>query len=196
MIKLVIVVFMMLLSVGCAAQGTDSIPTANSELVSALSEFRKLDKSNHANIAPKVSDASRLVVMARAISKETGQKIAGLRIRVFQAGEDGEYHPKVAGDEKTARISGDVTTDSEGRFLISTILPGDYGTIGGNRHIHLYIEKAKPTSYDFFFSNFVSAQTRSWAEGNSQGFLLDLYKLEDGTLVASVDLEVRGYQFE
>lgn len=190
--KSLIVILLFVFTVGCAAQTTNEIPAAGEDLIKSRTQFIEMAESYKAEIAPAGSDEKKLIILVQTVSKETGEEIAGAKIRVYQAGADGEYHPKVKGDEKTAKISGDVTTDSQGRFMITTILPGDYGTAAGNRHIHLYAADAKPTSYDFFFSNFVSAGTRSWVNGSSQAFLLDLYKLDDETLIASVTLELRG----
>lgn len=180
------------LTVNCAAQEL-SIPGADSDLNSKLAVYQKLDSKHHAVIAKKDEPGERLLVLARLLSLETDKPISNLTIGMYQADINGSYGEQKAGDESTARISGDVTTDSEGRFMISTVLPGDYGTRSGNRHIHLSVPGAKPVAYDFFFDNYVGVGTRFWVNGSDQAILLELKKTDGGVLIATADLKVKGY---
>ena len=187
-----LVVLTLFFSTGCNSQEITPGPL-EPELEKSLDSYRQLGERSIAKIAKKTERGERLIVLVRMISRETGEPIANHTIRVFQADIKGSYGERVPGDETTARISGDVTTDKEGRFLIDTILPGDYGTISGNRHIHMHVPDAKPEAYDFFFDDFVGTQTRSWANSRDQVVLLKLSKTKEGTFVAKTDLPVKGF---
>ena len=96
-----------------------------------------------------VSSFRRLVILGRLVSAESGIPIPYQGIQIYHADHEGTYDETVPGDETTARINGFVRTDSKGRFMVSTVLPGDYGSTSNNRHIHTTVAGAKPEGYDF-----------------------------------------------
>jgi hypothetical protein len=189
---LILFVSLGLICGSCVAQRTE-IASASQSILEDLAKYEKLDSKHSADIAKVTEPGERLIVMSRLVSKETKKPIANQEIHIYQADIKGSYGETKPGDESTARISGDLTTDGNGLFMIKTILPGDYGTTAGNKHIHLNVPIAKPSAYDFFFGDYMGYSLISWATRSDQAIVLTLEKRNDGVLIAKKDLVVRGF---
>lgn len=143
-------------------------------------------------LAPDDEPGRRLLILGRLLRKEDGLPLAHHPLDVYQADHTGDYREAVAGQEATARLRGSVQTDSLGRFLISTVLPGDYGSTADNRHVHTTVDGAQPSAYDFYFKQYMNTGLAAWARGTDQAVVLDLKQAGGDTLVAAADLVVRG----
>lgn len=178
---------------GLAAGPDRTILDADGALAERLREFEGLDAAHRALVAGEDEPGERLEVLVVLVSADSGEPIAGAEVVVFQADRNGSYEPEVAGDESSARLRASVRTDAAGRYLISTVVPGDYGSTEDNRHIHTMVEGGKPAGYDLFFGQYMNGGLARWARGNSQAFVLDLRRLSDGRLIAETRVAFRGY---
>lgn len=178
----------------CAPPPDRTINPAGSELIAALNHHEALAAAHQAAIAAPGEPGERLVIFGRLVRLEDGAPIGGETIRLYHADTEGEYDSAVPGNESTARLNATLTTDAEGRFLVSTILPGDFGGTPDTRHIHTFVNGAEPEAYDFLFEQYASAELAGWARTNPQVTLLELYRLDDGRLVAQAELAVRNHR--
>ncbi len=170
-----------------------TILPAHAEIEHLLDSVEGVGLEHHVRLAPVGEPGQTLWVIGRLIRSEDGQPIADKAIEVYQADDTGSYDEQIAGDESSARLSGVVVTDAQGRFIVQTVLPGDYGSTSDNRHMHTKIEGAAPDAYDLFFKQYMNAGLARWAKRSSQAMVIDLQQRQDGTLVGSVDLVVKGY---
>lgn len=183
------------LAVGGCAEPAHTIPLADSASLTQLTAYGRLSDAHRLELAPSDEPGSRLLILGRLVQREDGSVITDHAFSLYQADETGSYGEEVNGDESTARLHGTVRTDSLGRFLISTILPGDYGSGDNNRHVHTSVPEAHPEAYDLFFAPFVSRGLRSWAESSDQGMILELRQSDEG-LIAIGDLVVKRFRDE
>lgn len=183
----------MVLAVGSCSEPAHTIPLADSASLKQLAAYGRLGDAHRLELAPSEEPGSRLLILGRLVRREDGSAITDHVLSLYQADETGSYAEEVSGDESTARLHGTVRTDSLGRFLISTILPGDYGSGSNNRHVHTSVPEAHPEAYDFYFAPFVSRRLRSWAESSDQGMILELLQSDEG-LIAVGDLIVKRFR--
>lgn len=167
-----------------------TIHAADEALLAQRDAYAELDARSLATIGGTDEPGPRLVVLGRLVRAESGRPVPFRSIRLFHTDATGSYGEAVPGDEATARLQGEVVTDSLGRFFVATILPGDYGGSAGG-HIHTFITGASPEYYDFHFRQYASIGLRVWARRSSQAAVLDLRRAGDELLV-SADLVVRG----
>ena len=98
----------------------------------------------HISIVDVDEPGPRLTVEGRVVDATTGEPVAGARIVVYQTDQTGTYQPADPNDESTARIRGEVTTDSDGAFGFDTVQPGEYPDQPvGNRHIHFHRRRCR-----------------------------------------------------
>ena len=178
----------------CFETEPQAIDEADDALLSQRTAYERMDAAHQLVLAPPTEAGQRLLVLGRLVSKESGLPLAGRSIIFYQANHAGSYDESVPGDETTARLNGTVRTDSLGRFFLSTILPGDYGSTAGNRHIHTTVAGARPEGYDFFFRPYINRGLLSWARRSDQGIVLVLKQAPGDTLLAAADLVVKGFQ--
>ncbi len=173
---------------------TVSIDAAPGDATRRLAEFQALAPEHRVTIAGADEPGEGLVVLGTLVRAEDPERaLPGARFLLFHADTGGSYDERVEGDDSTARLAAQLTTDERGRFMVSTILPGDYGSTNDNRHIHTLIEGASPESYDLYFAQHINPGLRRWAERSSQAFIVTLQRLDDGRLLGEATLEVRGY---
>lgn len=136
----------------------------------------------------------RLVVSGRVVDAATGEPVPEASVVVYQTDQTGVYAPADPSDESTARIRGDLTTDSEGRFAFLTVQPGEYpDQPPGNRHIHFHqvaAEGYEPMGFVLLFDDNVRPEVREWAETTGFGFVVELTGAEETGLEASVEIEL------
>ncbi len=177
----------------CAAcSRPPAVSVADDATVALLTQYEGLQPASRLQLARETEPGERLIVMGRLIRAETGEPIPFHPIVAYQADATGSYDEAVAGLESTARLNGAVETDSIGRFLLSTVLPGDYGSTANNRHIHTTVAGARPEAYDFYFRQYINAGLLRWAEGSRQAVVLDLAR-RGATLIAAADLPVTRF---
>jgi len=74
---------------------------------------------------------TRVVVSGRVLTLDC-RSVAGVVLDFWQADASGAY------DNAGYRLRGHLTTDSNGRYSLQTIVPADYG--GRTQHIHVKVE--------------------------------------------------------
>ena len=176
---------------GCGEIDRTMAP-ADDALRAEIDHYDRPDAAHHLLLAPADEPGQRLLILGRLLRQDDGQPVAHHAFDVYQADHTGDYREAVAGVEASARLRGTVRTDSLGRFLISTVLPGDYGSTADNRHIHMAVAGARPDAYDFYFKQYINPGLASWARGTDQAVVLELKRAGGDTLVAATDLPVRG----
>lgn len=184
--KTIFIVLILFLTSCSPDQTTFSLNPGEQKL---LEQFQGLDAKHKLKIPTVDEPGEKLKLCITLISKKTRGKLSDQRIHFFHASNEGEYEPKVEGDEITARLSGTATTDSEGRVFVETILPGDYGSSENNRRIHTMIFEAKPEGYDIHFKQHTSFMGNIFIEGSDQHFLADLKRHANGDLVVFLTME-------
>ena len=122
-------------------------------------------------MAKKREPGQKMVLCITFIDKKDKTPVKDQMVLLYQTAEDGNYHPKYASDESTARIHVIGVTDDKGRLFVETILPGSYATSGDNRHIHTKVFGAKPEAYDLHFKQYTNARMKRFIESKDQFFL-------------------------
>jgi protocatechuate 3,4-dioxygenase beta subunit len=179
---------------GCDIGREPIILPIDEALATQLELYETLPGDARLVLAGADEPGRRLTILGRLVRAETGESLADRSIEFFQADSEGSYDESQPGVESTARIRGSVRTDSEGRFTISTVMPGDYGSTRQNRHVHISVPGADPEAYDFYFQQFVNDGLRAWAENSDQAILLDLRVSPSGTLVGSATIRAKRFQ--
>ena len=175
--KLVLLTF--ILFAGCNNNPQDNISSANT------------DDSNILLFAPEDEPGDRLIVNFLITDKNSGEPLPNTEVYLYQADTNGEYHPSDPADESTAKLSGVITSDDSGRFIVKTILPGEYEE-PGNRHIHIHYARAE--GYEqaggvILFEDNVNYEVRKWANETGFGFIIDVEEV-NGTLTGNLNLKL------
>lgn len=169
-----------------------TVPPINEEELATLEIFEELPANHQVRLGQPNEPGETLSLCITLKSRETGFPLKNSEIQLYQAAADGSYYPSKASDESTARINGRVRTDSLGRVFVRTILPGDYGSSGDNRHIHTTVPDARPQAYDIHFKQFCGFMLTNFVKESDQHFLADLRQSEDGTLVGILKMQVKN----
>lgn len=149
------------------------------------------NNENIIRLAPADEPGDRLIINFIVTDKQTGTPIPAADVYLYQANANGEYHPADPGDESTAKLSGIITTDKNGKFVINTILPGEYEE-PGNRHIHIHYARAKnyeQTGGVILFEENVNNEVRQWAAETGFGTIIDIKKV-NGTLTGNLNIKL------
>jgi protocatechuate 3,4-dioxygenase beta subunit len=170
---------------GCDGSREPVILPMDEALATQLETHETLSEDSRLVLAGEQEPGRRLKILGQLVRAESGEPLADWTIQLFQADSEGSYDESQPGVESTARIRGSVRTDPGGRFTISTVMPGDYGSTKLNRHIHISVPGADPEAYDFYFRPYVNDGLRSWAENSDQAILVDLRVSPSGMLVGS-----------
>lgn len=157
-----------------------------------LVEFQKLDSTSKIFITDDEEPGQKLILCLTFINKDSKEKLSNQKVSFYHTSTDGEYEPLNINDETTARLNGSAISDNYGKIYIETILPGDYGSSEGNRHIHSSVNDAKPENYDIFFNQYTTGTGRYMNSGNDQMFFADLKKTKNDKLVCFVTIEVKN----
>ena len=171
------------------------IPNLSTEDEKNLKEYFQL-AGNHQVIIQESNGVSEpLIVCLTFIDAESKQSINNQQVHFYHADINGEYQPKIPGDETTARLNGQAITNSEGRILLQTTLPGDYGSSADNRHIHTTVFGASPEAYDIHFNQYTGFMGSRFIEGSDQHFSAYLQRDSSGKLVTFLTIEVKNPKF-
>ena len=157
-----------------------------------LQQYLLLNSNHVVEIARANEPGQRLTLCLTFLDKETGELLSNQEVDFYHASLAGEYEPTDPNDETTARLRGKAVTDNEGRILVETILPGDYGSSADNRHIHSTVRGAHPEAYDIHFEQYTSAMGKRFSAGSDQHFLADLKYTSDSSLVTFLTIEVKN----
>lgn len=169
-----------------------SIEVVTHSEAEALQEFYALGEQHSVRIADNTEPGQRLTLCLTFLDKETGELLSNQEVDFYHASLAGEYEPTDPNDETTARLRGKAVTDNEGRILVETILPGDYGSSAENRHIHSTVLGAHPEAYDIHFEQYTSTMGKRFSAGSDQHFLADLKYTIDSSLVTFLTIEVKN----
>ncbi len=187
------ILFLIVICFVCVSCSPDQTTHAISyNEASILKEFQNLDSKSRLKITDDNEPGEKLKLCITVVAKETKQPLANQKIHFYQTSSDGEYEPKDPDDESTARLNGSAYTDSKGRVLVETILPGDYGSSPNNRHIHTTIFNAKPVGYDIHFKQYTGFMGKNFIKSSDQHFLADLKRAKDRSLITFVTLEPKN----
>ena len=159
-----------------------------------LAQFQNLPPACQVQPAPENEPGTPLIICGTLLRKENQEPLPNASILVYHTDSKGDYRQSVPGKPETARISGTVQTDKQGRFLLSTILPGQYNNKGPGGHIHLQVEGANPRGYTFQFAQYSSPMDKQFIKNNGQFFLVELNRDEKGRLVGFLDVMAKGYR--
>lgn len=177
--------------ISCAAQNKKFEKVTIKE-ENIFKEFQDVPNSAKLQMTKKEELGESLVLCLTFVNKKTKAALQNQRVLLYQTSNDGNYNPEVEGDEKTARIRGVGFTDTNGRLLIRSILPGSYATSGDNRHIHTQVFGARPEAYDMHFKQYTSARMKRFIQSRDQFFLVDLKHTKEGKLIGFLTIEVKN----
>ena len=192
LMKFPTVVFIVLALLGAGhCQPVDDILPLDAGEKARLRQFEALPPSAQVHPVPENEPGTPLVVCGKLLHKGSQAPVPHTSMLVYHTDVRGDYQQRVQGKPETARISGKVETDEQGRFFISTILPGRYSNKGPGGHNHLQVEGARPEGYTFQFSQYSSFGDKQFISSNDQFFLVELKRDEQGRLVGFLDVPVR-----
>lgn len=108
----------------------------------ALGPFYKPNAPAQAELCKSASGGvHKLVVSGRVLGMPQCTPLAGALVEVWQADERGNYSQVGAKpDDPGCLLRASLTTDREGRYRYTTLLPGEYP--GRPRHIHYRVSHA------------------------------------------------------
>ena len=184
-------IFLIILMAISACGPDSSIHSINNSEKLTIYNYHLLNDSSKLKITDENEPGEKLRLYLRFIDKESKQILKNQEVHFYHTSIDGEYKTRIPGDESSARLSGTAFTDSLGRILVQSILPGDYGSSEDNRHIHTTVKNAKPEGYDIHFKQYTRFMSKSFIEGSDQHFLADLKYNTDSTLVTFLTIEVK-----
>jgi protocatechuate 3,4-dioxygenase beta subunit len=97
-----------------------------------------------ANLAADVSKGTKLALTGTVLTTAC-QPVKGAKLDFWQADDDGDY------DNQGYRLRGHVFTDDQGRYQITTVMPGVYP--GRTRHIHVKAQApgGRPLTTQLYF---------------------------------------------
>ena len=180
---------LLLVLISCSIdRGTNSISSAETGI---LENFQQLGPAHQLQINEPDEPGRPLTLCLTFVDNSTGEPISNQEVHFYHTDTNGEYNPKVSGSESTARLSGSAITDADGKILVQTILPGDYGSSEDNRHIHTTVFGAKPEAYDIHFKQYTGGMGKRFVDGSDQHFLADLKRNNDGSLITFLSIEVK-----
>lgn len=147
------------------------------------------------SLAPFDEPGQRLVLSGSVIDSQTGEPISQAQVYLYHADANGQYQPSNPQDESTARLSGEVITNVDGKFTVSTIVPREYDQ-PGNRHIHLHSARAdgyQDSGGVILFEQDVNAEIRQWALDIGFGTIIELEEI-DGVQHGNVEIQLHPKQ--
>lgn len=173
----------------CAIDRT--MPKISHSEKASLIDFQSLSDQHTLNITEEDEPGRKLFLCLSFINKATKSPLINQEVKFYHTSAAGHYEPTDPRDEATARLNGTAKTNLNGKILVKTILPGDYGSSSDNRHIHTTVFGAQPEAYDIHFKQYTGTIGRNFVKGSDQHFLADLKRTEDEVLVAFITLEVK-----
>ncbi|MBT8324389.1 MAG: hypothetical protein KJO96_03750 [Winogradskyella sp.] len=159
-----------------------------------LNQYKTLEKISQLTITDNNEPGDNLYLCLTFIDKETKVPLSNQNVLFYHTNSEGNYEPEIATDETSARLKGKAKTTKQGRIFIETILPGNYGSGGDNRHVHTTVIGAKPEAYDIHFKQFTGYMGANFVESSDQHFLAELKRSKSGYLVSFLTIEVKNPQ--
>ena len=111
-----------------------------------------------------------------------------------QTSDAGVYDLSIEGDWASARLKGTIKTDTKGRYLIQSILPGTYPrSPTANPHIHLMLASLSQPYYDIMFKPYLNWYgKRNIAKKPEQHFAADVWQGPNNQLIGRVRVYVKS----
>lgn len=81
------------------------------------------------------AEPGRRLLVAGTVVDESGRPVRGATVSAYNTDASGLYNPRDS-ETREPRISGEVKSDSEGRFQFLTVYPGPYPDIAEPAHVH------------------------------------------------------------
>ena len=176
----------------CTSQEKEKIDLLNLQEQNLLKKFQSISDNSTLKLVDNNEEGKPLLVCLTFLNKKNNKPLINKEVLFYQTSNDGEYHPKIKGDETSAKISGKAITNSEGKIFIQTILPGSYANKGDNRHIHTKVIDAKPAMYEFRFKQYTNDKLKEFIKNNDQFFLTELKKNKIGNLICFLTILVQN----
>ncbi|MEL6842833.1 MAG: hypothetical protein AAFP02_06420, partial [Bacteroidota bacterium] len=136
-------------AIGLNAQ---TLPPLPDSMQQQLQRFQALP-ATHQFCPVDDSEVGRpMLLMVEVYDRQTKKPLVNKEVFMTQTSEAGVYDLSREGDWASARISGTVRTDQQGRYLIRSIVPGTYPNHPtAYPHIHLMIESLGKPYFDIVF---------------------------------------------
>ena len=181
--------FITLVSCSSTNMQAQEIPNITQDEERLLQEFAHFEAPHFLQLTKPDEPGEKLTLIAQLVDRETGRPIPNCRAFLYHTTTEGEYEQTDPDDPTTSRINGEITTNENGRFYISTILPADYPGKKNNRHIHATFYYESEFNLNFFFAPFVTNGIRKWSRESGHGIIMQLKKQKDGYFAyAKVDI--------
>jgi protocatechuate 3,4-dioxygenase beta subunit len=123
----------------------DTGPVCRPSTSDALGPFFEEGAPMRTKIADDAEPGERLLVEAVVLGPDCATPVVGALVEIWQADKDGVYYDAAA----DFRLRGQATTDTEGKFQVDTIRPGNY-TLSDDSwrpaHLHFIISMAGLTT--------------------------------------------------
>ncbi|MEM6348058.1 MAG: hypothetical protein AAF927_29480 [Bacteroidota bacterium] len=135
-----------------------------------------------------------LLLMVEIYKKECHCPLPRAEVFMTQTSDAGVYDLSIDGDWASARLRGTIKTDTEGRYLIRSILPGSYpNSPTAYPHIHLMLESLSKPYYDIVFKPYLNWYgRRDLAKKPEQHFAADIWQGPNNQLIGRVRVYVRS----
>lgn len=171
------------------------IPEVSDQEEEMVLTYAQLIADHKVQITESNELSEPLTLCLQFVDAQTKEPLINQRVHFYHADVTGEYRPAVPGNESTARLSGEASTDEKGRIFFRSTLPGDYGSSADNRHIHTTVFGARPEGYDIHFRQFTGFMGARFIAGSDQHFLAFLKKDSSNNLMAFLTIEVKNPKF-
>lgn len=145
-----------------------------------LQEYKQLEVPHFLQLTKEDEPGEKFILIGQLLDRETQDPIPNCKAYLYHTDATGEYQQRVVNDPSTNKIYGEFTTDEQGRFFISTILPADYPGKKNNRHIHSTFYHKSAFNLNFFFEPFASNGIKKWSRESGHGVVVQLKKNGDG----------------
>lgn len=127
------------------------------------------------------SEPGRRLLVAGLVTDESGRPVRGARVTAYNTDATGLYNPRNS-DTREPRISGEVTTNAEGRFQFLTVFPGPYPDIAEPAHVHFgatarAFRQAYATIW-FEGDPLITAERKAWEEQDEETRIVPLENIE------------------
>lgn len=153
------------------------------------------ERKNIIELASHDEPGERLTIYGMVVDSLTNTPISDVSVYFYQADNNGEYNPTDPNDESTAKLSGEILTGDDGKFILHTILPGEYD-MPGNKHIHIHYARAegyKEIGKVILFEDNVNNEVRQWANETGFGIIIDLEE-ENETFIGNLTIPLTPYK--
>lgn len=186
-IDFLLYLFIFSLSFGCNSQISEESNESNScdELSPSSRTFVKLSEDDE--------PGENLILFGKVIDYGTGLPIIDANLYFYQADSGGLYNSTFLGMPSFAKIRGKIRTNTNGCFIVKTIVPGNYPDQADGKHIHV-IAKAKgykKWTFEFLFEGSISESLRKEVKENNDAIILNLKEKESKSWLVHAEIKLQ-----